>query len=425
MGDSKRRIIGSLICLVLTFSNYLNAAVKDDFTQGVNFFTLGEYKNAAIKFEEARTNGLKSVALYYNLGSSYFKLKNYGYAQRYFQELLNVPKMKSLAQYNLGLIAVRQHKSQLANQHFKAVVKQNVDKKLVFLSRQQLNPPRKKIKTKSWSIYSSANLGYDDNINVKPVGTTLNESDSFYDILFLPEFKISGNRKNGWFVNALFSRTDYSTSQRYDFNSYGAGIKKTLNIANWSSYFKLNLSKYTYGGKDYQSVARLEARTKRKLSINQRLYLSYRYENISSDRPIYTYLDGWRQKVKAELRKYNKNYVFQVYYELELNNRQDYNSAQDSLSYSPTRHTLRSKYTRILSKTWRLGGDLYYRKSDYPVTLTQDRNDSRWKAAIYTDYRINKNMRMRGKFEFTRNDSTDPLYIYDRNIFSIGLSKNF
>ena len=174
-------------------------------------------------------------------------------------------------------------------------------------------------------------------------------------------------------------------------------------------------------------MIKLEARGKRKISKTERIYFRYRYEDIASDYINYDYLEGWRQKLRLEYRQYNRTNIGQLYYELELNDREDYVSTTtgDEYSYSPTRHTLRGKYTEFLDKNWRLTGDISYRMSDYPATSTQDRNDDRWMLATYLDYRFDKSTRLRTKLQYSDNQSTEDLYDYDRVILSVGINKLF
>ena len=188
---------------------------------------------------------------------------------------------------------------------------------------------------------------------------------------------------------------------------------------------KINFDKITYGHDDYQSIIKLVAQGKRKLSRNERLYLQYRYEDITSDNVIYDYLDGWRQKFSVKYLQYNKQHNSQLYYELELNNRKDLVVTGNEFSYSPTRHTIRAKHTKILDKQWRITGDVAYRISDYPSTSTQNRSDERWKIAGYTDYRIDKTMKIQARLERTDNNSNEAIYDYKRTMFSLGISKLF
>ena len=185
-----------------------------------------------------------------------------------------------------------------------------------------------------------------------------------------------------------------------------------------------------YGGEDYQTIAKIGAEARNTLSKNERIVLRYAYEDINSDNPLFDYLEGSRQKLRAEYRLYRKHDKSRLYYELELNNRNDLTIPPPSpragqYSYSPTRHTLRGRYTQMLNRNWHLTGDLSYRSSSYPTTPNQDRQDDRYKAAAYADYRITRDIKFRAKVEYTDNRSTEDIYAYKRTIYTLGLTGLF
>jgi len=440
------------LTIALVFiSMQLNAAenassVNQNFEQGISYFKQGDYSAAVEKFEQARKQGNRSTALYYNLGSVYFKLGQYKNAQRYFSALKKQPKMKSLAEYNLGLIALKQKDSASAKKYFNSIVKSGQDKKVIYLANQQLallgnsNRPEKKLTSKKspGSVYLSGSLGYDSNINFAPVDIGSEESGSFFDALVSADYLFSGKASNGWSVEGLLYTIRYQDTGNplipkgaFDQDEYGAGLKKTQKLAGWDTHIKLVLDKLTYGPRDYQSILKLEARGRYRLSKTDRVYLRYRYDDISSDDAVFDYTEGWRQKIRGEFRRYNKNSYIQFYYELELNDRNDLvrvdavDGSISEFSYSPTRHTLRGKYTAKLNKKWDLTGDLAYRKSAYPSTSTQNRNDDRLKAIASANYRFDKTMKLKMKLEYTDNSSSDDLYIYDRQVIAVSLNKLF
>ncbi len=412
------------VLVLMMVSTHVYASAKDDFKQGVTYFKSENYVSAVEKFESARKQGMRTTALYYNLGSAYYKLQNYKKAESYFTELRKTAKMKSLAEYNLGLIADRQKSTRKAKKYFNLVVRNSKDKKLTYLAKQQLD--KFKSVKKPWSVYLNGTAGYDSNINFAPVGTGTEKSDSFLDVLASADYLFSGKNSNGWRGEATLYSIRYSGAGIYDQDQYGISLKKAQKLADWNTYLKAGFDKLTYGSLDYQSIFNLEVKGRYKLSRTDRIYLRYRYEDISSDDVTFDYLEGWRQKIRAEFRRYNKKNATQFYYELELNNRNDVVPATGSqYSYSPTRHTFRGKYTIDLNRLWRLTGDLAYRISDYPTMTTQDRKDDRWKATVYANYRFDKTMKLKLKLQYIDNSSTESGYSYDRQVVTVGLSKLF
>lgn len=426
----KQAALTAVVCLLLSFSVPVFSAEQNDFNKGVALFNEGNYAAAVEQFKNAESQGMRSAALYYNLASGYYKLGDYEKSSEYFTKVKSYSEMQYLAEYNLGLIALKRNNKKEAKNSFAIVEQNSTDKKLVSLSKQRLVELEriKKIKrsTKKWSSYLSAAAGYDDNVNFAPLGISAEKADSFAELIISADYLFSGNKKNGWSAEVFFYDINYRTESLFDEYEYGAAIKNYLKInKDWRAQSFLKISKINYGGEDYQTIAKLGAKAKYSISRNEGIYLRYGYEDIKSDNVIFDYLEGWRQKIRAEYRQYNKKFIGKIYYELELNNRNDLSTTAGDFSYSPTRNTLRGKYTRIFSKKWHLTGDLAYRVSDYPATANQDRTDQRSKASVYVDYRFDKTFKLRMKAENTDNQSTEDIFDYRRSVYTVALSKLF
>jgi hypothetical protein len=399
---------------------------QDEFKKGMEYFNQSNYATALKAFKKAETQGMKTPALYYNLASTYYKLGEYEKSKEYFNKVRKYKDTQSLAEYNLGLIALKQNDNKTAEKWFTRVAKNSEDKKLVILAKNNYKQITPQWITKKWSTYLSASLGYDDNVNFAPLGITSERSDNFSNIVASADYLFSGDRKNGWLGEAYFYSRNYLNEDTFDEYIYGAIIKKHLQLnRDWQTLYSLDMSKSDYGGEDYQTITKIGAEARNLLSKNERLYLRYTYEDINSDNVLFDYLEGWRQKLRAEYRLYRKQDNSRFYYELELNNRNDLSLATGDFSYSPIRHTFRGKYTSILSQQWHLTGDLAYRASDYPATANQDRQDDRIKAAMYADYRFSRDFKLRAKVEYTDNRSTEDAFAYKRTVYTMGLSALF
>jgi tetratricopeptide (TPR) repeat protein len=77
------------------------------FEQANQLYRSGEYEKATQAYEQVLSNGYEHAALYYNLGNSYFKQKNYPSA------ILNYERAKRLAPHDEEL----DHNIRLANLH--------------------------------------------------------------------------------------------------------------------------------------------------------------------------------------------------------------------------------------------------------------------------------------------------------------------
>lgn len=411
--------------LILLFTPNVIASAETDFNRGVEFFNSGDYSSAITQFESAKKQGIHSISLFYNLASSYYKLGDYGMAKKYFKLVSWTPEMRDLAYYNLGLIALKENDRSQARQYFGSIMKTGKNKKLIKLAQKQLSEPVKS--GSSFNIYLSSNMGYSDNIGSSPDDSVSDISDSFYDLFISARSLISGEEKAGWKVDAYFFSQDYTDTDTYDEYRYALGLKRQQKLFNWDTTLAINLAKNNISGDDYQSTAKMEVKALKALSENAMFYLRYSYEDVSSEETIYDYLEGWRQRARMKYRHYSGNSIKEIYYELELNDRNEIVAADNSYTYdySPTRHTIRGQYTYLFSKKWRMSGDLSYRFSDYPESDTIDRDDDRLRIALSTDYRFDKTFKLVTKLQLTDNASTADQYSYDKTVFKLGLTKSF
>jgi len=80
------------------------ASPLDDFDDGVQSFKEGNYGQALEHFKRAEKGGMKSAQLSYNLGSVYYRLKQFDLSKRCFEKLIPHKNLRHLAYYNLALI---------------------------------------------------------------------------------------------------------------------------------------------------------------------------------------------------------------------------------------------------------------------------------------------------------------------------------
>jgi len=414
-----------IILFIFALSGNAYASAKSDFEKGVTSFKSENYSTAIKSFRQAEKKGLKSASLYFNLGSSYYKNKQYKQSVIFFKKLSDYPAMRAIAAFNIGLADKQMNRKKSAEKQFIWVIKNSNNKKLTTLARQQIKniKGKKSIRknSKAWSSYASLALGNDSNISVAPSGTALERSDSFATIFLKTSKLLTGSKSNGWQAGADFYRFSYSTYNANSSTQYGAFIKKALKISDWKSKLITRLSKSTYGGSSYQTNLMLEAAGIKKLSKNNRFKLRFRYYDINSDNTVYDYLQGSKQQFRTELKRNTDNFKQRFYYELETNSRQD----TATVSYSPTRHTLRAIHTIKTSRDIDWGGELSYRQSNYPVIASGSRDSTRWKYGLFAMYRFDKTTKLKARFVYTDNSSDSVIYDYDKNIISLNLSKLF
>jgi len=414
-----------LIVFLFLYSAAALASAKVDYDEGVRFFKKGDYQSAIAKFESAEKKGMQSVALYYNLGSAYYKIENYAASKKYFTRVTEFPDKRALAEYNLGLIALKENNREEALSHFKYAASSSKNKEIVDSSKQRIAVLQGT--EQRWSSLVVANIGYDDNISVTPDNLALGVDDSFYSVYASADFVVHGKRKKGWLVDASYFNIDYRDSDNFDQDFYTIGLRNEHRFSSWDTIAHLRYGNSTFGGDDLQSFYKLDVLGATSISSTEKIFLQYRYDDFTSKNPDYDYLEGWRQR--AQIRYYRNTVKSnqQVYYEGELNRRGDLVSLRlgGSYNFSPTRHTFGGRNTYKFTDKWYLTGELLYRVSDFPASATVDRDDTRWTLGALLDYRINRTLLIKSNVKYIQNDSTVDIYTYDKTVVTLGLSKQF
>jgi len=412
-----------LICIMLLASSELFASAESDYQSGVEAYKSGDNASAITYFESAQAQGMDSVALKYNLASSYYKAGQLADARTLFEQLVEIEGMQDLSNYHLGQIAMDERDRATAAYHFDKVVTSGKDEKLTKLSQKYLSLLAKD--EPRWQSYINLNLGYDDNINSVSGDSVLDQADNFAELTASTEYVLSGQRKQGWMLNAIVHGIEYQDNDSTDQTILSAGIKRSLRLADWDTSANLLLSKSTYGGDDFQTTTKLDVVGRKPLTRRHRLYLRYRAEDIRSDNALYDYLEGWRQRGRVEYRHYAPSNIKYLYYELELNDRGQLVTSTDSYEYSPTRHTIRGIYTQVIKQKWWLTADIAYRLSEFDPAPSIDRSDDQWKLGLSAEYQIDRTFRLTTKYQIVDNASSVDRYSYDKSIFKVGLSKLF
>ena len=413
----------SILVLGLFFSATALATANEDYNEGVEFFKKGDYHSAIASFESAQKAGMKSAALFYNLGSAYFKIENYSVSKKYFTRVTEYPDKRALAEFNLGMIAVRENNKEAALDRFEYAATNSEDKKIVDLSKQKIAALQGA--GKRWGAYFLAGFGYDDNISATPDNLALGVDDTFYNIYASADYVIRGTRKSGWLVDAAYFKVDFTDGDDYDQDFYTIGLRNEHRLSSWDTITHFRFGHSTFGGDDLQTFYKLDVLGARPLSGDTKIFLQYRYDDFTSENPIYDYLQGWRQRAQIRYYRNTEKNNQQIYYEVELNDRSELVTSLFRYNYSPTRHMLGGKYTYKFTNKWYLSGDLSYRVSDFPASASLDRDDTRWLLGVLLDYRIDHTLSVKGNVKYLQNDSNVDIYTYDKTVITLGVSKRF
>lgn len=98
-----RYLVALLILLSVTHNTFSREAGDVKFSQGIAFYTSGDYRKALDLWSELYNTGYRSAELNYNLGNVYFKLNNIPEAILYYERASLLKPLDEDINYNLQI----------------------------------------------------------------------------------------------------------------------------------------------------------------------------------------------------------------------------------------------------------------------------------------------------------------------------------
>lgn len=402
-------------------------------------FKRGDYPQALTLFREAEAAGDESEKLKFNLGVTLFKLGRYAEASEYFWQLVPEPQWRDLAQYNLGLVARRQGNQVLAAQHFRRVSEGAASPKLQRLAALQLgsNSPEPAPQARPWLAMASVNAGLDDNpyaVRNELLGEDAVGEDNFIELFAWGQYRLQGSEVDGWRLHGYGFTRRYSELDSLNLGSVSAALSRDSRWAGWGLETGAGAELVTLGGEMVSRQLQLIGRAKRDFwgASVQLSYIPAYYAGGES----YSYLDGWRQRFAARVRRQALGADLGVYYLYDTNDRADLEqAAEDYYSYSPVRHAFGSDVRWRMFNRWELRAGVEYRYSVYDGlnrvvddsgnVLEYERESDRIKSWVSTRYRITPRFSLDGKLLNIDNRENREIYDYDKTELSLGVSYVF
>jgi tetratricopeptide (TPR) repeat protein len=399
-----------------------NADEATDFELGKKAFNNGQYLQALDYFNLSMESGNKTISLTYNIAVTYYKLEQYEESQKYFNKIINNKKMTALVEYNLGLIELKLNNEVNAITLFKKVHKKTKNSKLKSLAKKQLHQLDIKISEKTNRRLKSrvaVIAGHTDNVSNISTGTASGKADNFKLVAAKIEGAFSNSFDQGISAKIRYFSQRYSVEKQFDFNEVEGKISYNFIIGTYKNNISLFTKQSELSQKPYQTISGVEGKFKNNLSTKDYLTFRFRYDDISDDSQIYTYLAGSRVRARVDYQLISKNMLNRFWYQFESNDRDD---ELIKYSYSPQRHLFRYKYQLRFSTHWKLRAAVEYRKSFYPDKPTIKREDDRYRFITTLEYKFNKAWDIQGVYEYRDNQSTSIRYAYKRNVSLVNLN---
>jgi tetratricopeptide (TPR) repeat protein len=421
--------------LLMVSTAYAQSAM-DFFKQGIRASAKGDNNQALQMFKKAEQAGLATASLKYNMAVSYYKLQQYEQARLLFAALTDDPAFEQFAYFNLGLVANKQRDEATAIRWFRRAYRSGQSKNIRALSAEALkrlgvSPARPKQQRPGWSGFVAGSLGYDSNVtlvNNDLLGAT-SESDTAMDLFASAGRWLKGDMQSGVRLVLGANLQKYSTLDQNDFGGFSVRVSRYDRLGDWRLRLGGSWREIYFDGNEYERIVSAYVYGRKSLSKTNQMRLRYKLSRIQATSALYDYLDGWRQQVRLGLRQYFQSYRTRYYYELELNNRADFNGTVDPfISFSPTRHTLRATSWWKLTNQWETRLDGRYRYSHYNDDnilfggISERREDRQLRVALRLSRKLNRQWDINTEYTHTNNDSNVDRKSYDRDVIMLGFT---
>jgi tetratricopeptide (TPR) repeat protein len=401
---------------------------------GIRDFEAGAFQQALDKFLDARSQGMDSPALHYDLGSTYYKLGRDAEAATEFRSLLSDPKFGDFARYNLGLTARRAgHKSE-ANEYFSQVAAQAHDTHLQALARAELRG-HSRGGPHGWQGFVEASGGYDDNVALASRNALLTASGAgskVYSAMAGGGGWLTGGHNRGLRLTGNVYDVQYPDQSAFNLLIAQGGPEYFLPLSSWRLRAAAYAARINLGGNALETFGAFNLRGEHSIGRG-RLRLDYRLERITGG-PRYAYLSGWQNQlgVRTSWRPGPVGIMFG--YSLTVNNRQDLASGAQFFSVSPVRNQVETelRWNATLRST-------FYARGYYWWSVYRDRNvflqggalqdkrrvDNGRGAEVGLIYRLTENVRLTAEYGLRNNNSNITRYTYTSNRYTVSLQYVF
>lgn len=415
------RLMVTLVLIVAAATSSFAVTTEEAWTRGQLAFGEQDYRLALSWFEQARDAGQNGPAVHYNIGVCHYRLQQYGRAADSFALLdERWPKMRSLAQYNLGLVALKQSRRNAAADHFDASYRLSEEEpKLRAMSstmlRRLLHEP---VAAESWLRTVSMRGGYDDNVSLQDktgLAPELSAESPLVELFATIQGPYA--RQGGFRLDGAFLLLHYPDADEFSQIAGQFGGLYDWRADDWGLQLAAHGSTTRLGGKAYDHSGRVSAKISRRLTPGSSLEARLRLDAITAGDSMFDGTDGSRQRLELRYRWHFNDRSFSLSLGGETNDR-------DNPAVAPERVKLASAYRYRPETGWgfRIGGEI--RASEYKDgALVRDEDLAQLDFALTRDFA--SGWQVVAQYSLAENDSSDSSFSYTRQQLSLGAFRFF
>jgi tetratricopeptide (TPR) repeat protein len=412
-----------LLCVAPPWGAKPARAENAAFSNGSKAFASGDYLKALAYFEEAKNAGVEGPAIHYNLGVCHYRLQSYSQAEAEFRLVADrYPKMRALAEYNIGLVLLAEDRAAEARRQFELARQTSTDEKITRLAEAMLRrtgPSSVPLETSPrWVSGVDLNVGHDDNVALLddaslPAGQSTDSA--FTELLAV----VSGPLKSGpglRFDGSLYA-VNYADAGEFDQTAARVGGAYRWTTGAWRMEAEAHFTDSTLDGDAFEHRLGAGISLKRPLSPATTLGLSLVHEAVDSGNSRFAFLEGSREQLGVSWDRYGANGRLTLGYRYESNDR-------SSPTVSPTRNGASLRYRYTMSPVWMADLSFAFRKSVFDDANTP-RDEERTDVSVGLRRRFSRTWHLNGTYLWSDNRSNVTAFTYTRQRLSLGVSKDF
>ena len=209
----------------------------------------------------------------------------------------------------------------------------------------------------------------------------------------------------------------YPDADEFDQSEYRAGGLYVWRPDDWRIEGSVHFVYGTLGGSGFEREFSFGARATRYLGDDALIDLRLRHDEIDNTDTNFAGLAGTRQRFDFRYRWYPERNDVTLRLGYETNDRTD-------PGVSPTRLRAQLDYRHEFTDLWGLEFSASARSSDYDDLLVPRTEDLVAISAGLTR-KLGEDWLLGLRYQFSDNDSSDPVFSYERNVITIGILRIF
>ncbi|GAA0847067.1 hypothetical protein GCM10009113_22810 [Marinobacter szutsaonensis] len=410
-----------------------SAEATSQLRAGIAAFKAGNLEQARGLLESAADLGMQSRALTYNLGVIYYKTGDLQNAERMFRQLTETPQ-RSLAFYNLGLIALASEDEAAARTAFREVLDSNDSDNLTRLAAAQLERLGEDAPLPPWRALATLAAGYEDNIGLFPDEAASTIEDSFLESVAAVSGYLYRQGKHGFRLRGQAYAREYDSEDEFNTQLLRLDTHWEYRLDDYRLEAGVGGDKLWYGDKPREERARISTGVSTSACAiaaeRARCSLSARAEHVSAAARYDAY-DGRHYRLDARYRARLGDWGGGLRYYLDYDDRRNLATEREYFSVSPLGQTLEISTSYYPVLDLEIGGVIGYRYNFYRTahrlripegTWIINRVDKRLSLSVNADYRINDTFSVVAGWRGLHNNSNIPRYDYERSTATLGIT---